>query len=126
MEFISSYSLLQMTAVTWDMVLLILKDLDDQYDPATWLSCVSKQANSKNLKEWKAGRSLQHLYSMCTWVLELLGKKCCCTSHCGSTCRGSASGGTHWHCIVPPHLQTIFIWSISIKSTKPCEVGRTC
>lgn len=39
MEFISSYSLLQMTAVAWDMAFLILKDLDDQNDPATWLSC---------------------------------------------------------------------------------------
>lgn len=42
MEFISSYSLLSMTAVAWEMVFLILKDLSDQNDPATWLSWVFK------------------------------------------------------------------------------------
>lgn len=31
--------------MTWDMAFLILKDLDDQNDPATWISYVFKQAS---------------------------------------------------------------------------------
>lgn len=31
-------------------MLLVLQDLGDQYDPATWHTCASKQANTKTLR----------------------------------------------------------------------------
>lgn len=45
MESNSSYSLLQITLMAWDMVFLILKDRSDQNDTVIWISCVFKQAN---------------------------------------------------------------------------------